>query len=167
MVFILNTRFVWLVSLMRLADTSFIVQYVWQYCILVRGGLETFGSDWRRDYELSDPSNMDLIYLCWFLKRGRNLGRIRERGGSSIIQLRLDLILYLVLAPVWAEILVILVWVEIRLAGFVVSREQARSRTKKAGRILSYDEMIEGENATSFLDDPDFRFEVPEDVENI
>ena len=48
-----------------------------------------------------------------------------------------------------------------------MSREQARSRTKKAGRILSYDEMIEGENATSFLDDPDFRFEVPEDVENI
>ena len=52
-------------------------------------------------------------------------------------------------------------------SGTVVSRKRARSRTKKTGRILSYDEIIEGEDATSFLDDPDFRFEVPEDVENI
>lgn len=49
----------------------------------------------------------------------------------------------------------------------VVCREPARSKTKKAGRILSYDELIEGEDAISFLDDPDFRFDVPEDVKNI
>ena len=48
-------------------------------------------------------------------------------------------------------------------SGSVVSRERVRSRTKKAG----HDEMSEGKDATSFLDDPEFRFEAPEDVENI
>ncbi len=52
-------------------------------------------------------------------------------------------------------------------SGSVVSREHARPKTKKAGQILSYDELIAGEDAISVLDDLDFRFDVPEDVKNI
>ena len=52
-------------------------------------------------------------------------------------------------------------------SGSVVSRERARTCSKKPGRILSYDEMIEGQDADAVLDDDEFRFEVPEDMENI
>ena len=49
----------------------------------------------------------------------------------------------------------------------VVSRESARSRTKTAGQILSYDEIIEGEDAVALSDELDFRFMIPEEMDSI
>ena len=48
-----------------------------------------------------------------------------------------------------------------------VSREQARIRSKRSGRVLIYDDMIEGEDSISFPEDLEFRFEDPDDVEGI
>ena len=48
-----------------------------------------------------------------------------------------------------------------------MSRESARSRTKTAGQILSYDEIIEGEDSLALPDELDFRFEIPEEVDSI
>ena len=49
----------------------------------------------------------------------------------------------------------------------VRSRESARKWTKGAGRVLTYNEVIEGEDPVAFPDELDFRFEVPEDIEAI
>ena len=43
----------------------------------------------------------------------------------------------------------------------VVSRERARSRNKKSARVLTYDEIIEGEDSIPFPDNLEFRFEIP------
>ena len=51
----------------------------------------------------------------------------------------------------------------------VRGRESARRRTKGAGQVLTYDELIEGERDVSvaFRDDLEFRFEIPEEIEGI
>ena len=48
-----------------------------------------------------------------------------------------------------------------------MSREIARSRAKTVGWILSYDEILEGEDAVDCSDELNFRFEVPDKVESI
>ena len=42
-----------------------------------------------------------------------------------------------------------------------------RSRAKTIGWILSYDELLEGEDAVDCSDELNFRFEVPDEVESI
>jgi len=42
-----------------------------------------------------------------------------------------------------------------------------RSRAKTLGWILSYDELLEGEDAVDCSDELNFRFEVPDEVESI
>ena len=51
----------------------------------------------------------------------------------------------------------------------VVSREKAKSWVKKTGRLLSYDKIIEGEDAVAFPDELglDFRFKIPKEVKSI
>ena len=49
----------------------------------------------------------------------------------------------------------------------VASRERARSRNKKSARVLTYDEIIEGEDSIPFPDNLEFRFEIPDEVEGI
>ena len=49
----------------------------------------------------------------------------------------------------------------------VRSRESARKRIKGAGRVLTYDEVIEVKDPVAFPDELYFRFDVPEDVEAI
>ena len=46
----------------------------------------------------------------------------------------------------------------------MVSRETARSQSKTTGHVLSYEEIIEEQDAVAFLEELDVRFEVPDEV---
>ena len=49
----------------------------------------------------------------------------------------------------------------------MVSRETARSQSKTTGHVLSYEEIIEEQDAVAFLEELDVRFEVPDEVASI
>ena len=49
----------------------------------------------------------------------------------------------------------------------MVSRETARSQSKTTGHVLSYEEIIEEQDAVAFLEELDVRFEFPDEVASI